>query len=75
VSLTPDVINSAINVVFLAVGVEKASALANTICGARNSSKFPAQRIQPVNGNLWWLVDAAAASLLPDCIDGVTIQR
>jgi 6-phosphogluconolactonase len=75
VSLTPDVINSASNVVFLAVGFGKASALATTVGGARNSTKFPAQRIQPVNGNLWWLADEAASSLLPDCIDGVTILR
>lgn len=75
VSLTPDVFNAARNVIFLATGTEKAQALATTLTGARESVKFPAQRIQPTNGKIWWLVDQAAAGLLPEKIEGVKIQR
>ena len=76
VSLSPDVINSARNVVFLATGIEKAMALAATAKGgAWEPVRLPAQRIMPLDGRLWWLVDQAAASQLPDHIDGVGIQR
>ena len=74
VSLTPDVVNAARNVVFLATGVEKAQALATTLTGAREPLKFPAQRIHPPDGNIHWLVDEAAASLLPEHIEGVTLM-
>jgi 6-phosphogluconolactonase len=75
VSLTPDVINSARKIVFLAVGSEKARAMADTLCGPREPARLPAQRILPVAGELSWLVDEAAASLLPEHMDGVTLQR
>jgi 6-phosphogluconolactonase len=75
VSMTPDVFNAARTVLFLASGAEKAEALAATLTGQRAPVKFPAQRIQPLNGQLWWLVDTAAASLLPEKIEGVAIQR
>ena len=74
VSLTPDVFNAAHYVVFLATGAEKAQALATTLTGAREPVKYPAQRIWPTDGNVYWLVDEAAASLLPEKIEGVTIQ-
>lgn len=66
VSLTPDVFNAARVVAFLAVGAEKADALQQTLGGPREPLRLPAQRIQPVEGQLWWLVDEAAARLLPD---------
>jgi 6-phosphogluconolactonase len=75
VSLTPDVFNAARSVVFLATGAEKAQALVTTLTGAREPDKYPAQRIHPGDGNIWWLVDKAAASLLPEKLEGVTIQR
>ena len=75
VSVTPDVINSARNVVFLVTGGEKADALVATVTGAREPVRLPAQRILPVDGRLWWLVDQAAASRLPESIDGIEIQR
>lgn len=75
VSLTPDVFNSARNVVFLASGPEKAAALSAVLAGPRQPEKFPAQRIHPTDGQLWWLVDEPAASLLPEQIEGVRIFR
>jgi 6-phosphogluconolactonase/glucosamine-6-phosphate isomerase/deaminase len=52
-------------VVFLATGKEKAEALYVTLAGPRQPVKLPAQRIHPGDGDLWWLVDGFAASLLP----------
>ncbi len=75
VTLTPDVFNAARNVVFLASGQAKAAALSATITGPRALLKLPAQRIRPQDGHLWWLVDEDAASLLPEHIDGLFLQR
>jgi len=72
VSLTPDVFNSAANILFLATGIEKAQALAQTLAGPRDPIMLPAQRIRPENGNINWYVDEAAASLLPKQIESVT---
>ena len=75
VSLTPDVFNGAANLVFLATGAEKAAALASTVIGSRDLFRYPAQRIIPTAGQLYWLVDQAAASQLPDAMDGVIITK
>jgi 6-phosphogluconolactonase len=75
VTMTPAVFNAARRVVFLAVGAEKAGALAATLSGPHDPVKLPAQRIQPVNGKTWWLVDESAARLLPEQINGVRLQR
>ena len=75
VSMTPDVFNAARNVVFLVTGQEKALALSDTLSGPRQSLQLPAQRVQPMDGRLWWLVDEPAASLLPEQIEGLKIQH
>jgi 6-phosphogluconolactonase len=64
VSMTPAVFNAARNVVFLVSGAEKASALAETISGTYDPVRLPAQRINPQEGKIWWLVDAAAGRLI-----------
>jgi 6-phosphogluconolactonase len=65
VSLTPNVFNAARKVVFLATGEEKARALANTLTGARDPLRWPAQRIHPSDGEVWWFIDEAAVVHLP----------
>jgi len=65
VSLTPNVFNAARKVVFLAAGAEKARALASTLMGPRDPLRWPAQRIHPTNGEIWWFVDEAAVVHLP----------
>lgn len=64
VSLTPKVFNQAREVWFLVTGGGKAETLRSVIHGERNLEQFPAQRIQPVNGNLVWMIDEAAGELL-----------
>lgn len=64
VTLTPLVFNSARLVVFMASGEKKADTLAEVLSNRYNPALYPAQRIQPEEGRLIWLVDAAAASKL-----------
>jgi 6-phosphogluconolactonase len=64
VTFTPLVFNTARNVIFLATGENKASALAAVLQGPPDPLKFPAQRIQPAEGTVTWMVDRAAAGKL-----------
>jgi len=64
VTLTQQVFNSAKNVFFLVSGKSKSTALFNTLKGGYAPQKNPAQRIDPQDGELTWLVDEEAASLL-----------
>lgn len=65
-TLTPLVINAAENILFLVAGVGKAPAVRATLRGDARPSDFPAQLIQPPNGNVVWLLEKDAASLLED---------
>lgn len=64
VTLTPLVFNQAREIWFLVTGEGKAETLRNVLKGEKNPEKYPAQRIQPVNGKLIWMLDEAAARLL-----------
>jgi 6-phosphogluconolactonase len=64
VSLTPKVFNQAKEIWFLVTGAGKAETLRNVIHGEQNLELYPAQRIQPVNGNLVWMIDEAAGKFL-----------
>ena len=61
ITLTPLVFNGARNVVFMVSGKDKTHAVHETLNGQPNLDNWPAQRIHPVDGNLVWLLDAAAA--------------
>jgi 6-phosphogluconolactonase len=65
VTLTPLVFNHARRVVFMASGEKKAAMLAEVLSGRYNPELYPAQRIDPRDGRLTWLVDEEAASKLP----------
>ncbi|HEY3310403.1 MAG TPA: 6-phosphogluconolactonase [Anaerolineales bacterium] len=75
VSLTPPVFNAARRVIFLVTGAEKAGALLATLVGPPDTLKYPAQRIRPLDGELWFLADEAAASQLPTRIKGLNIRH
>lgn len=64
VTLTPPVFNSARLVAFMTAGEKKADTLAEVV-STYNPERYPAQRIQPEEGTLLWLVDEMAASKLP----------
>lgn len=58
-TLTFPVINNASNVLFLVAGSDKANVLQEVLHGSGN--KYPSQRVNPVNGELLWLIDEAAS--------------
>ncbi len=62
VTLTPLVFNSARKVLFLVTGEGKAVTLSRVLSDVSNREQYPAQRIQPTDGQVIWLVDQAAAS-------------
>ena len=64
ITLTPPVFNAAETVVFVAAGTDKAATLAAVLEGERCVDLYPSQTIQPVRGELVWLVDRAAAAKL-----------
>jgi len=63
-TMTLPVLNNASTVVFLVSGSEKAEILREVLKG--EPDRFPAQRINPTNGALSWLVDENAASKLQE---------
>jgi 6-phosphogluconolactonase len=64
VTFTAPLINAARNISFFVEGASKAEMLWRVIAGPYQPDVLPSQLIQPVNGQLHWLVDAAAASKL-----------
>jgi 6-phosphogluconolactonase len=65
VTLTPEILNRAAEVIFLVSGGEKAAILRRVLYGAREIDELPAHAIAPAGGRLRWLVDDAAAAELP----------
>jgi 6-phosphogluconolactonase len=68
ITLTAPAVNSAANVIFMVAGADKAPALTAVLERFYDPDQLPAQLIQPVNGTLLWLVDAAAGSMLTRAI-------
>lgn len=64
VSLTAPLINQANNVAFITFGENKAKALEKVFGTEKDYTNYPSQLINPVNGELQWFVDEAAASLV-----------
>ena len=64
VTLTPIVFNDARRVVFLVTGANKAPAVAAALGPERDPKRYPAQRIEPTDGELVWFLDGAAANKL-----------
>jgi 6-phosphogluconolactonase len=62
-TLTLPVLNAARVVSFIVSGVEKAPIVAQTVRGVEMTdvSPLPAGLVQPVDGELWWMLDRAAA--------------
>jgi 6-phosphogluconolactonase len=63
-TLTFPVINQAANIYFFVSGEDKAPALQAALEGPRDLQKFPAQAVQPANGQVIWWVDKKAAAQL-----------
>jgi 6-phosphogluconolactonase len=64
VTLTAPVINHAARVMFMVTGAEKAAAVKAVLEGPRDPERYPAQLVAPVDGEVLWLIDKPAASML-----------
>jgi 6-phosphogluconolactonase len=68
ITLTAPAANAAANIMFMVTGSDKACALKAVLEGPHEPEQLPAQMIQPRNGSLSWLIDAAAGSMLSKAI-------
>ena len=64
ITLTKTIVNRAAHIAFLTTGTGKAHALKEVLKGVYNPDLYPSQEIKPVNGELHWFVDEAAAAQL-----------
>lgn len=68
ITFTFPVLNNAANIYFMVAGADKAEAVRKALEGGPDSD-IPAQGVRPVNGNLLWLLDSAAAGKLRPHVD------
>lgn len=59
-TLTLPVLNHARHIVFLVSGASKAPALRTVLASSGGADSLPSARVRPIDGQLIWLVDAAA---------------
>lgn len=63
-TLTPPVLNNAANVILQIAGEDKAEVLREVLEGEYEPQNYPAQIVNPLNGNSFWFLDEAAAKAL-----------
>jgi 6-phosphogluconolactonase len=64
ITITPSIINQALNVTFIVAGPGKAERLRQVLWGRHQPDSLPAQAVRPHHGQLNWMIDQDAASLL-----------
>jgi 6-phosphogluconolactonase len=64
VTLTAPAASNSAEIIFMVTGADKGPALKSVLEGPFEPDQLPAQALQPKNGKLLWLVDAAAGSML-----------
>jgi 6-phosphogluconolactonase len=64
ITLTVPILNAADNILFLVSGQDKAETVHAVLRGEYRPDFLPAQLIQPIHGQVVWLLDRAAASRL-----------
>ena len=64
ITCTAPVANNSAAVMFMVAGADKACALKAVLEGPYEPEQLPSQLIQPANGKLLWLIDAAAGAML-----------
>lgn len=64
ITFTAPLINLARHIAFLVFGSSKAEAVYHVLKGGKDYNQYPAQLIQPVNGDVTWFMDEAAAARL-----------
>jgi 6-phosphogluconolactonase len=63
-TFTPLILNAATHILFLVAGAEKADAVRAVLEGDYQPEEYPAQIVRPTQGEVIWMLDAAAASKL-----------
>lgn len=64
ITLTLPVLNNASHILFLMTGPKKADIVKEILGNKEKSQKYPASLIQPVHGEVTWLIDREASSQL-----------
>jgi 6-phosphogluconolactonase len=64
ITLTAPAASNSAEIIFMVTGADKAPALKAVLEGPFEPEQLPAQLLQPQNGKLLWLVDAAAGRML-----------
>lgn len=64
ITLTAPVVNLSKRIAFLVSGKDKADAVSHVLLNEYTPEKYPAQVIKPLNGELFWFLDEAAAANL-----------
>jgi 6-phosphogluconolactonase len=64
ITLTAPAASNTARIIFMVTGADKALALKAVLEGPYEPEQLPAQLLQPKNGKLLWLVDAAAGGML-----------
>lgn len=64
ITLTGNIINNSLSVLFLITGEKKAAVVSNVIKNGESGKKYPASYIKPAKGELIWYLDKKAAKLL-----------
>lgn len=65
VTMTAPLINAAHNILFIALGADKATIMRDVVTGVFDPERLPAQLIRPTTGQLTWMIDPPAAEKLP----------
>jgi 6-phosphogluconolactonase len=68
ITLTPPVINNAVQIIFFVTGTEKAATLKAVLEGQYQPDRYPSQIIHSTAGVLTWMVDQPASSLLSTAV-------
>jgi 6-phosphogluconolactonase len=64
ITLTKNIVNHSAHIVFMISGPDKATALHEVLEGKKNPDRLPSQLIMPIQGELHFFLDEAAAALL-----------
>ena len=65
VTITPQVLNNASQIIFLVSGSSKAR-IVGEILGKKQGHGYPAELLRPLHGYISWLIDAEAAAMISD---------
>lgn len=64
ITMTPPLINQSRRIIFIVYGSEKAEAVEKVLEGSGEAEELPARAIEPLKGEIHWLLDQQAASNL-----------